>query len=60
MVQIVSYLKNGTLPEDRNASQRLKIQASCFVLMYLVLDKADYVMREAHEGCGETTRGHGQ
>ena len=25
MTPIVSYLKNGTLPEDRNASRRLKV-----------------------------------
>jgi len=62
---IISYLKNGTLPEDRNASRRLKIQSSHFVMMgdvlykrgfscpylrCLIPDEVDYVMREVHKG----------
>ena len=65
MTPIVSYLRNGMLPEDRNASHKLKVQLSCFVLIRDVLYKrgfshpylrclapaeADYVMREIHEG----------
>ena len=68
MMSIISYPKNGTLPEDRNASRRLKVQSSCFIMMrdvlykkgfshqylrFLILDEADYVMREVHERiCG--------
>ena len=64
----VSYLRNGMLPEDHNAFQRLKVQSSCFVLIgdvlykigfsrsylrSLVPNEANYVMREVHEGvCG--------
>ena len=37
MTPIISYLKNGMIPEDHNASQRLKVQASQFVLIGDVL-----------------------
>ena len=62
---IVSYLKNRMLPEDRNASRKLKVQSSHFVLIGDVLYKrgfscpylrciahveANYVIREIHEG----------
>ena len=56
------------LPEDHNVSQRIKVWASPFTLIgdvlykrgfscpylrYLVLDEANYVIREVHEGvCG--------
>jgi len=64
MTPIVSYLRNVTLSEDHNASRKLKVQSSRFVLIgdvlykrgffcrylrCLILDKADYVMREVHE-----------
>ena len=65
---IVSYLKNGVLPDGKEAARRLKVQAARFVLIKDVLYKrgfsrpylrclgtkeADYVMREVHEGiCG--------
>ena len=65
---IVSYLKNGMLLEDCNASRKLKVQSSRFVLIGDVLYKrgfsrpylrclahaeADYVIREVHKGvCG--------
>ena len=68
MTLIVSYLRNGTLLEDRNTSRRLKVRCSRFVIMgdvlykrgfshpylrYLILEEVDYVMREVHEGiCG--------
>ena len=68
MTLIVSYLKNGTFLKNHNASQRLNMQSSCFILIRdvlykrdcsrlylrcLVLDEANYVMREVHEGvCG--------
>jgi len=68
MTLIVSYLRNGTLPEDRNASYRLKVWFSRFVMMgdvlykkdfsclylrCLIPNEADYIIREVHEGiCG--------
>ena len=62
---IISYLKNGTLPEDRNAPRWQKVQSSCFVtvkgvlykrgfshpyLRCLIPNEVDYVMREVHKG----------
>jgi len=68
MTSIVSYLKNEMFLEDHNASRRLKVQSSCFILIRdvlykrgfsrpylrcLVLNEANYVMKEVHEGvCG--------
>ena len=65
---LVSYLKNGVLPDGKEAVRKLKVQAARFVLIKDVLYKrgfshpylrclgtkeADYVMREIHEGiCG--------
>ena len=65
MTLIISYLRNGTLPEDYDASHRLKLQSSRLVMMgdvlykrglsrsylrYLIPDETDYVMKEVHEG----------
>ena len=62
---IASYLKNGVLPDRREAVRKLKIQVARFILIKDVLYKrgfsrpylrclgakeADYVMREIHEG----------
>jgi len=65
---LISYLRNGMLPDGKDATRKLKVQASQFVLIKdvlykrgfshlylrcLSLEKADYVMREVHEGiCG--------
>ena len=65
---IISYLKNGVLPDRKEAAGKLKVQVARFVLIKDVLykrgfsrlylrclgtEKADYVMREVHEGiCG--------
>ena len=65
---IVSYLKNDTLPDGKEAARKLKVQVARFVLIKdvlykrsfsrpylwcLSLEEADYVMREVHEGiCG--------
>ena len=65
---LVSYLKNGVLPDGKEAARKLKVQATRFVLIREVLykrgfshpylrclgtEEADYVMREVHEGiCG--------
>ena len=67
-IPIVSYLKNGVLPDGKEATRKLKVQAARFVLLIDVLykrgfsrpylrclgtEEADYVMREIHEGiCG--------
>ena len=62
---LVSYLKNGVLPDGKEAVRKLKVQAARFILMKDVLykrgfshsylrclgpNKADYIMREVHEG----------
>jgi len=65
---ITSYLKDGMLPDNKEAARKLKVQAIWFVLIKDILYKrgfsrsyrrcfiskeADYVMREVHEGvCG--------
>lgn len=72
MTPIISYLRNGTLPEDCNASHRLKVQSSRFFMIgdvlykkgfsrlylrCLIPDEIDYVIREVHEGiCGNHSR----
>ena len=69
---LVSYLKNGILPNGREATRKLKVQAAWFILMKDVLykrgfsrlylrclgpEEADNVMREVHEGiCGNHLR----
>ena len=61
-------MKNGILPDGKEAVRKLKVQAARFVLIkdflykrgfscpylrYLGNEEADYVMREVHEGiCG--------
>ena len=62
---LISYLKTGVLPNGSDAARKVKVQASRFVLIKDVLykrgfsqlylrclchGKADYVMREVHEG----------
>ncbi|XP_075665397.1 uncharacterized protein LOC142635068 [Castanea sativa] len=65
---LVSYLKDGTLPDDKEATRTLKVQAARFVLIKDILykrgsccpylrclntEEANYVMREVHEKvCG--------
>ena len=65
---LVSYLKNGILPDGKEAVRKLKVQAARFVLIKDVLyqrglsypylrclgtKEVNYVMREIHEGiCG--------
>ena len=65
---VVSYLKDGVLPDNKEAARKLKVQAARFVLIKDVLykrgfslpylrclspEEVDYVMREVHEGiCG--------
>ena len=61
-------MKNGVLPDEKEVARKLKVQATRFVLIKDILykrgfsrpylrclgnEKADYVMREVHEGiCG--------
>ena len=62
---IASYLKNGILPNRKEAARKLKVQAARFILIkdvlyksgfsrpylrFLGTEEADYVMREVHEG----------
>ena len=58
-------MKDGTLPEDKGATRKLKVQAARFVVKKDILykrgfsrpylrclspEEVDYVMREVHEG----------
>ena len=68
MTPIVSYLKDGKLPEGKDKAKKLRIRAARYVLMNEVLYKrgfsqpyllclvpheANYVLREIYEGaCG--------
>ena len=62
---LASYLKNGVLPDRKEAARKLKIQVARFVLIKDVLykigfscpylrclgtEEADYVIKEVHEG----------
>ena len=61
---LISYLKVGILPNEKDAARKLKVQASRFVLIKdalykrdfshpylrcLVPEEVEYVMREVHE-----------
>ena len=68
MTPIVSYLKEGKLPQGKDEARKLRIKSAKYVLMDEVLykrgfsqpclrclapDEANYVLREVHEGaCG--------
>ena len=68
MTPITSYLKDGVLPDGKDAVRKLKVQTAWFVLIKgilykrgfshpylrcLIPEEADYVMREVHKGaCG--------
>ena len=69
---LVSYVKNGIIPDGKDAARKLKVQAMRFVLIKdvlykrgfsrpylrcLDLEEARYVMREVHKGiCGNHSR----
>ncbi|XP_075636802.1 uncharacterized protein LOC142609045 [Castanea sativa] len=69
---LVSYLKDGTLLENKEATRKLRVQAARFILIKDVLykrsfshlyvrclspEEADYVMREVYERiCGNHSR----
>ena len=65
MTSIVTYLKDGRLPEERNEAKKLRIKSAKYVIIdevlykrgfsqpylrCLVPNEADYVLREVHEG----------
>ena len=68
MTLIVSYLKDGKFPEGKDEARKLRVRTARYILMDEVLykrgfsqpylrclapDKANYVLREVHEGaCG--------
>ena len=68
MTPIVSYLKDGRLPEEKDEAKKVRVRSARYVLMNEVLyrrgfyqpylrclapDEANYVLREIHEGaCG--------
>ena len=68
MTPIVSYLKDGRLPEEKSEARKLKVKSARYVLIDEVLykrgfsqpllrclapDDANYMLREVHEGaCG--------
>ena len=65
---LIAYLRSGILPDRKDATRKLKVQASQFVIIRDVLykrgfsrpylrclshEEAEYMMREVHEGiCG--------
>ncbi|XP_050242153.1 uncharacterized protein LOC126691124 [Quercus robur] len=68
MTPIISYLKDGRLPEEKDEARKVRVRSARYVLMNEVLykrgfsqpylrclapDEANYVLREVHEGaCG--------
>ncbi|XP_050243637.1 uncharacterized protein LOC126692173 [Quercus robur] len=68
MTPIISYLKDGRLPEETDEARKVRVRSARYVLMNEVLykrgfsqpylrclapDEANYVLREVHEGaCG--------
>nr|POE58897.1 gypsy retrotransposon integrase-like protein 1 [Quercus suber] len=72
MTPIVSYLKDGRLPEEKDEARKLRVRAARYVLMDEILykrgfsqpylrclapDEANYTIREIHEGaCGNHSR----
>ena len=68
MTPIVSYLKDGRLPEVKDEARKIKVKSARYILMdemlykrgfsqpllrCLALDEANYMLREVHEGaCG--------
>ena len=72
MTTIISYLKNGSLPEEKDEAKKLKVRSARYVLLNdvlykrgfsqpylrcLSLDKTNYVLREVHEGACENHSG---
>ena len=68
MAPIISYLKDGILPEGKDEAKKLRVRSARYVLLNDALykrgfsqpylrclspDKANYVLREVHEGACE-------
>ena len=72
MAPIISYLKDGILPEGKDEARKLRVRLARYVLLNdalykrgflqpylrcLSLDEANYVLREVHKGaCGNHSR----
>ena len=72
MTPIISYLKDGKLPEGKDEAKKLRVRSARYLLMDEVLykrgflqpylrclapDEANYILREIHEGaCGNRSR----
>ena len=72
MTPIVSYLKDGRLPEENDEARKFRVKLARYILMDEVLykrgfsqpflrcfalDEANYMLREVHEGaCGNYSR----
>jgi hypothetical protein len=72
-IDIIQYLKNGLLPEDKARTRKIKVQVTRYSLLGGILykrgysepllkclskTKAEYVMKEIHEGvCGNHSGG---
>ena len=68
MAPIISYLKEGTLPEGKDEARKLRVRSARYILLNDILykrgfsqpylrclssDEANYMLREVHEGaCG--------
>ena len=68
MAPIISYLKDGILPDGKDEARRLRVRSARYVLLNDALykigfsqpylrclspDEANYVLKEVHEGaCG--------
>ena len=72
MTPVISYLKDGTLPEGKNEARKLRIRSARYVLLNDALykrgfsqpylrclspDEANYVLKEVHEGACENHLG---
>ena len=72
MAPIISYLKDGTLPEEKDEARKLRVRSARYILLndilykrgfsqpYLIClspDEANYVLREVHEGACENHSG---
>ena len=72
MTSIISYLKDGRLPEEKDEARKLRVRSARYVLMDKVLykrgfaqpylrclapDEENYVLREVHKGACDNHSG---